>query len=134
MLIGALAIAALISSAAGAGELSLEDLGTWRNNSNSVHVQIRPCGENTRCGYVGWASEKAQRDAAEGGTPDFVGSQLLRKFREKGDDVWKGKAFVADLGKEFSGMITPRDYNTMEVKGCIVGGLICKTQVWTRAR
>lgn len=115
-------------------ELSLEDLGTWRNKSDSVHVQIKPCGENTRCGVVVWASEKAKKDAAKGGTDPLVGTQILRKFREKKDDLWKGKAFVADMGKEFTGTVQPLDYNTMEVKGCLIGGLICKTQIWTRVR
>ncbi|MEL6541322.1 MAG: DUF2147 domain-containing protein [Pseudomonadota bacterium] len=117
-----------------AEELSLADLGTWRNKSDSVHVQIKPCGENTRCGVVVWANDKAKQDAAKGGTENLVGTQLLRKFREKKDDLWRGKAFVADLGKEFTGTVQPVDYNTMEVKGCIVGGLICKTQIWTRVR
>lgn len=122
-----------LSSVTAQGEnLSLEDLGTWTNKSQSVHVQITPCEENERCGTVVWANAKAKSDAARGGTPELVGTQMLRKFRDKGGDVWKGKAFVADLGKEFSGTIRPLDYNTMEVKGCIAGGLICKTQIWTR--
>ncbi len=115
-------------------ELSRDDLGTWKNKSNSVHVQITPCGDDTRCGTVVWASEKAKRDAAEGGTDELVGTQILRKFREGKKGVWKGKAFVADIGKEFSGTVKPLDYDTMEVKGCIAGGLICKTQIWTRVQ
>lgn len=122
----------LVSASAPGESLSLEDLGTWTNKSRSVQVQITPCGENERCGTVVWANAEAKSDAARGGTADFVGTQMLRKFRDRGGDVWKGKAFVADIGKEFSGTIRPLDYNTMEVKGCIAGGLICKKQIWTR--
>ncbi|MEM1050471.1 MAG: DUF2147 domain-containing protein [Pseudomonadota bacterium] len=124
----------IFTSPAIAQELSPEDLGTWRNKSNSVHIQVTQCGEYTRCGTVVWANEKAKRDAAKGGTENLVGTQMLRKFREGKKGKWKGKAYVADIGKEFSGTIQPLDYNTIEVKGCIAGGLICKTQIWTRVR
>ncbi|MEO1476454.1 MAG: DUF2147 domain-containing protein [Pseudomonadota bacterium] len=111
-----------------------EDLGVWRNQSNSVHVEVFECGE-ARCGKVVWASEKAKQDAVQGGTARLVGTQVLRKFREKGDSgKWKGKAFVADMNREFSGTARAVDYNTIEVKGCIAGGLICKTQIWTRVK
>lgn len=122
----------LCSAPALAEELSLDDLGTWRNKSDSVHVQVTPCGDGERCGTVVWANEKAKSDAAKGGTENLVGTQMLRKFREGKKGAWKGKAFVADMGKEFSGTVRPLDYNTMEVKGCIAGGLICKKQIWTR--
>ncbi|MEM1196705.1 MAG: DUF2147 domain-containing protein [Pseudomonadota bacterium] len=122
----------LIAAPAWADDLSLDDLGTWTNKSRSVQVQVTPCGEDVRCGTVVWANEKAKADAAKGGTEELVGTQMLRKFREGKKGAWKGKAFVADIGKEFSGTIRPLDYNTMEVKGCIAGGLICKKQIWTR--
>ena len=122
----------LVSASAPGESLSLEDLGTWTNKSRSVQVQITPCGENERCGTVVWANAKAKSDAARGGTPELVGTQMLRKFRDKGGDVWKGKAFVADIGKEFSGTIRPREESTTEGKGWSTGGLNNEAQNRTR--
>ncbi|MEO1647807.1 MAG: DUF2147 domain-containing protein [Pseudomonadota bacterium] len=127
-----LAVVALVAATtASADNVRVEDLGVWKNKSNSVHVEVTECGD-ARCGTVVWASEKAKGDARKGGTEQLVGTQLLRKFREKDNSRWRGKAFVPDMNKEFTGTITPIDFNTLEVKGCIIGGLICKTQVWTR--
>ena len=46
---------AVIAGLAGATQASAADLyGRWKNPKNSVHVDIRPCGESA-CGYVVWA-------------------------------------------------------------------------------
>src|SRR5678816_2177559 len=59
-----------------------------RNPQNSVHVRIHPCGK-TRCGTVVWANAKAKADSARGGTPNLVGTELFREFREVSPKVWK---------------------------------------------
>lgn len=104
-----------------------------RNPSNSVHVRIHPCGKN-RCGTVVWANEKAKRDSARGGTPNLVGTELFREFREISPKVWKGKVFVPDLNKVLTGTGTVKDENTIVARGCLFGSIGCKSQTWTRVR
>lgn len=110
-----------------------ESFGVWKNPSNSVHVEIETCG-NARCGKVVWANEKAKADAAKGGTSELIGTRILRDFKEQKDGRWKGKAFVPDLNKQFTGYATVVDPETISVKGCLVGRIMCKSQVWTRVR
>jgi uncharacterized protein (DUF2147 family) len=105
--------------------------GTWRNPKNSVHVDIRPCKQGA-CGYVIWASDKAKRDAREGGTKELIGMQLFREFQPKKNGVWQGKVFVPDLNRTFTGTAEPLDAQRLRAKGCFIGNLLCKTQVWTR--
>ena len=124
-----LAAALLVAAPAAAQEPSL--FGAWRNPKNSVHVDIRPCAQGA-CGYVIWASDKAKRDAAEGGNPNLIGMQLFREFQPKKNGVWQGKVFVPDLNRTFSGQAEPLDGNRLRAKGCFLGNLLCKTQVWTR--
>lgn len=105
--------------------------GVWRNPKNTVHVEIKGCGANT-CGYVVWASAKAQADARKGGTENLIGLQLLRDFKPDSPDRWRGKVFVPDLRMTFAGTAEVVDAATLKAKGCLIGGLLCKSQTWRR--
>jgi len=104
-----------------------------RNPQNSVHVRIHPCGK-TRCGTVVWANAKAKADSARGGTPNLVGTELFREFREVSPKVWKGKVFVPDVNRVFTGTGTVKDKDTIVARGCLFGSVGCKSQVWKRVR
>ena len=104
-----------------------------RNPQNSVHVRIHPCGK-TRCGTVVWANAKAKADSARGGTPNVVGTELFREFREVSPKVWKGKVFVPDVNRVFSGTGTVKDKDNIVARGCLIGNMGCKSQVWTRVK
>ena len=105
----------------------------FRNPQNSVHVRIHPCGKG-RCGTVVWANNKAKADSARGGTRNLVGTELFREFREASPKVWKGKVFVPDINKVFTGTGTIKDQNTIVARGCLIAGMGCKSQIWTRVR
>ena len=105
----------------------------WRNPQNSVHVWVHPCGKS-RCGTVVWANDKAKADSARGGTPKLVGTELFRDFKEVSPKVWKGKVFVPDLNKVFTGTGTIKGPDTVVARGCLIAGMGCKSQTWTRVR
>lgn len=128
----AAAAACLLSSSAAFAQQGGQDL-VLRNPSNSVHVRIHPCGKS-RCGTVVWANDKAKADSARGGTPNLVGTELFREFREVSPKVWKGKVFVPDLNKVLTGTGTVKDQNTIVARGCLFAGIGCKSQTWTRVR
>ena len=104
-----------------------------RNPQNSVHVRIHPCGK-TRCGTVVWANAKAKADSARGGTPNLVGTELFREFREVSPKVWKGKVFVPDVNRVFTGTGTIKDKDTIVARGCLLGSIGCKSEVWKRVK
>lgn len=122
----------LLTSGAALSQKPGQDM-VLRNPSNSVHVRIHPCGK-TRCGTVVWANDKAKADSARGGTRNLVGTELFREFREVSPKVWKGKVFVPDLNKIFTGTGTVKDKNTIVARGCLLGSIGCKSQTWTRVR
>lgn len=128
MAIGALT---LMPAAAIAGGDSATTAGSaWRNPSNSVHIRLTPCGDKI-CGKVIWASEKAKADARRGGTDHLVGANLFREFREVRPGEYKGRVFVPDLNRTFSGQMKLQG-DRMIGKGCVLAGVICKQQVWQR--
>ena len=54
-------------------------------------------------------------------------------MRPNGENAWAGTAFDPDDGKTYTGKMTLSG-NHLVTSGCVLGGLICKSFNWTRAR
>lgn len=134
--VGLLATPAIAPAApGGSGGMTAQSLAAteWRNPKNSVHIRAEACGDKL-CGTISWASDKALADAKRGGDSDLVGTKIFREFKRDDGGTWHGKVYVPDIQKTFAGTINFTDSNTMVGKGCVVFGLICKAQTWTRIR
>ena len=107
------------------------DMGVWRNPHDSVRVEIKSCGTST-CGTVVYASAKAQADARKSGYSTLIGQQLLRDFEPVGNGNMRGRVFVPTLKVTLAGTAEFIDARTMRAKGCVLGNLLCKSQIWTR--
>ena len=130
--IAAACVAALCGApSAFAGPFVVAPEGVWRNPKDSVHIALKPCNGQI-CGYVVWASPKAEAAAQKGGTPKLVGAQLLRGFVVDNAGVGRGKVFVPDLNATFAGSAQLIDARTLRAKGCLFANVLCKTQIWTR--
>ncbi len=105
--------------------------GLWLNPHRSVVVRTGPCGERL-CGWIVWANAEAQADAKDSGIDHLLGTALLEEYRPDGATTWKGTVFVPDMGRRFASEIDVLSPTELKVKGCILGGLICKSQTWTR--
>lgn len=125
-----LASAALPAQAAAGGDVS-RSYGVWRNPKNSVHLEIKDCGAST-CGVVIWASAKAEADARKAGADTLIGKQLLRDFEAQQNGSLKGRVWVPTLKITLVGTADIVDSKTMRAKGCVIGNLLCKSQLWTR--
>lgn len=130
---------AMTAGGPAAGE-SVSVEGVWHNPKNSVAVRTGACPEKrtdktageTLCGWIVRADAKAKADARNGGTPELIGTALLRDYRPSGRRKWSGQVYVPDMGRTFGSTITLIDANTIDVKGCLVGGFLCKSQTWHR--
>ncbi|ALL13649.1 DUF2147 domain-containing protein [Caulobacter henricii] len=125
------AVVGLISVPAHAAGESALGYGVWRNPKDNVRVEIKSCGATT-CGVVVYASPKAQADARKSGYDTLIGQQLLREFEPVGNRMMRGKVFVPTLRVTLVGTAEFLDARTMHAKGCVLGKLICKSQIWTR--
>lgn len=105
--------------------------GVWRNGKDSVRIRTQACGPAI-CATVIQASAKAQADAAKGGTTNLIGTQVFRDFRKDEKGVWKGRVYVPDMDRTFSGYLSVSERDELIGKGCILGGLICKSTTWYR--
>jgi uncharacterized protein (DUF2147 family) len=106
-------------------------LGLWQNPAKSVVVRTSMCGP-TLCGTIVEASAQARADAHDAGIDELIGVSLLRSYRQTGPGAWEGHVFVPDMGHVFFSRIAELSPNQIRISGCILGGLLCKSQVWTR--
>lgn len=105
---------------------------TWVNPYNNVKVETGDCGGKL-CGWVVWATPEAEQDARDGGVQKLVGTELLQDYRQTGSNRWQGRVFVPDMGRTFYSTISRDEPGALRISGCILGGLICKSQLWHKA-
>jgi uncharacterized protein (DUF2147 family) len=105
--------------------------GRWVNPKGSVTVRIASCGQGY-CGTVIDASAKAKATARKGGTPSLVGTEVMSDFRPRGDGTYAGRAFDPKRNIRASATIRITGASTLVVRGCLIKGVICKEQRWTK--
>ncbi len=125
--------------------LAAEPVGDWYTGDRDSQVRIVKCG-GALCGAIVWL--KVPIDPATGraktdkNNPDpklqkrpLLGVAIVLGMRPSGTpSQWSGKVYNADDGRTYSGSFTVVGPNRAELKGCVLGGLFCKSQVWTRAK
>lgn len=105
--------------------------GRWLNPKGSVTVRVAPCGD-AYCATVVDANAKAKATAKKGGTPNLIGTQVMRDFRPAGHGIYKGRAFDPKRNIHAPATIRMLGDSTLVVKGCLISGFICKEQRWSR--
>jgi uncharacterized protein (DUF2147 family) len=121
------ALLSLVASQAAATPV----VGDWTNPAKSVVVQVAPCGSKL-CGTVKWASETAKNDARRAGTQALVGTELLQNYKFVRPGHWRGVLFVPDRKVRTRAELIAVETNILRIRACTAGGLLCKSQVWTR--
>ena len=125
----AAATALAIAAAPAAAQANIE--GHWTNPMHSTLVHVTRCDGNAYCAIVLKASAKAQANARKGGTKNFIGTEILH-VSEAGDNLYRGKAFDPESNLHIPATVRFVSSNTIEIQGCALFGLVCKTQRWTK--
>ncbi len=109
--------------------------GVWLRDTGTSKVRIAPCGD-ALCGTVIWESEpkkdiynpdESKRSRAVNGT------RIFYDMKPESDNKWSGSAYNPENGKTYSGGMT-LDGAMLITKGCVMGGMICKSVSWTKAQ
>ena len=126
----ALLVQVAVSAADATGEGLIED--------GDARVRIAPCGADL-CGTVAWIKEGSPTvdvnnpDPAKRSRP-LIGSEVLLGLKPSGTSEWTGSLYDAENGRTYVGKLTIVDERHIKVAGCVLGGLICETQTWTRTK
>jgi len=109
--------------------------GRWKTQPGEsggyLHVVIAPCG-SAICGTIAEAVNKEGKKS-----PDYehLGKKMLWDMVAQGQGVYDdGQIWAPDTGKTYRSKME-LDGNTLTVKGCVAGGLICRNGgIWSRVK
>lgn len=119
-----------LTLAAASGGAADPAVGLWSNPKGSLTVRTRRCGEQL-CATVVSASDRAKEKAADAGIDRLVGTEIFSDYRPDGNG-WAGILFVPDRGKRVSSTLETAGGERVKISGCLIGRILCKSQVWTR--
>lgn len=103
--------------------------GIWRSpkddDGSYLTVRVHPCEQQARerCAVVTGAHHGARKEA--------VGLQVMR-VEPKSDGSWKGEITQPLSGDVYDSNIRLVRRDLLHVDGCVLGGLLCRTQEWKR--
>jgi uncharacterized protein (DUF2147 family) len=120
-----------------------EPLGMWLTDGSKGRVRISRCGD-ALCGDLAWLREpldesgqpkkdRHNADATKRGRP-LIGVPILMSMKRDGERRWTGSIYNAEDGKTYTAYLTIESEAQLRVEGCVLGGMICRKQTWTRAR
>lgn len=118
--------------------------GRWLTQDKRAIVEVGDCG-NGECGKIVWVKDpvdpttgKPRRDK---NNPDaglqhrpILGLATLYGIKPAGQGSWNAVSYDPRNGEEHD--ITIRllaGGSKIELKGCALGGLICRSEMWTQA-
>ncbi|WP_319530309.1 DUF2147 domain-containing protein [uncultured Cohaesibacter sp.] len=101
--------------------------GDWKSAPGDggayVHVKIGPCGSKI-CGKITKVVGKKN--------PTSLGKSIIKNMNADGSGKYSGGTIWApDKDKTYSSKMKLSG-NKLSVSGCVAGGLICRSQTWTR--
>lgn len=124
-------LVALSISIPGAARAADPVEGLWQTQPDGggfAHVALAPCGPKL-CGRV---TRTFHLDGTEYDT-DLVGEYLVWDMLPVGGARYEGKVFQPSTGRTFLGRAELTG-DRLKMSGCVLGGLICKSQTWARVK
>jgi uncharacterized protein (DUF2147 family) len=109
-------------------------LGVWRNPENQSHTEFYKCGAGI-CGKIvkvvdGQKTDDKNPDPAKRNRP-IVGLLIMQGATKSSPNSWSGTLYNRADGKSYSGTLTVKSKNAIELSGC-VALLFCKTTTFSR--
>lgn len=108
--------------------------GLWKTEPGEtggyLHVQIAQCDDKI-CGTIAAGVDK---DGKSNANYEHKGKRMLWGMRVNGNGKYsKGKIWAPDADKTYGSKMALNG-DKLVVKGCVAGGLICRSQNWVRLK
>ena len=124
----AIATTLLTATFASGTAMAAEPTGDWRTEDGSAIIRIDNC-RGALWGLVAWEKEPG-RDKRSG--RPTLGSPVLINMRASSQERWEGQIYNATNGQTYNAKVRMVGDNTLRVEGCVLGGVFCGGQRWTR--
>lgn len=109
-------------------------VGRWRDSDGESEIAISRCGP-ALCGKIVWLKE-ARFDIFN---PDeslrkrsLLGLQVLTGFKSAAKGALEGEGYNPADGKTYRTTLELTSARSLVVRGCVLGGLICDDDTWSR--
>lgn len=112
-----------------------EMAGRWRDSEGESEIEIARCGP-ALCGTIVWLKEprvdKSNPDPALR-SRSLMGLRVLSRFKPvQGATTLSGEGYNPEDGRSYKTTLELKSRTRLSVKGCVMGGLICDDDTWTR--
>jgi uncharacterized protein (DUF2147 family) len=125
------------------GARAADPIGTWYTEQQRAQIRIAKC-DDTLCGTIVALKEPIDPDTGQPQTDTenedatmrsrpVIGIKIVIGMKPSGANKWSGQLYNAEDGKTYTGSLTITGANSLKVEGCIMGGLLCRSQIWMRA-
>jgi uncharacterized protein (DUF2147 family) len=108
--------------------------GDWVVEDGAARIRIAICG-NALWGVIGWektpGKDTENPDPAKRSRPT-LGIPILINMKPDGANKWSGQIYNAQNGKMYQASVTLESETALKVRGCIMGGLFCGGETWSR--
>lgn len=125
-----MAAAAIALTVAGGARAADALEGVWQTQPDDgayAHVQIAPCG----AGFCGKILQSFNSDGAYQ-SPN-IGKTLVIDMLPQGGGAYEGRVWRPSNDKIYLGKMDLAG-DSLKLRGCVAGGLICSKQTWTRVK
>ena len=113
-LIAAATLAGMATAASAA-----DPSGTWTRPSTGAKISFYDCSGKLCAKIVGVKDETKK---------SMVGKVIMTGATKSGDNAWKGDLLNLEDGNTYSGTVTMISASSLNLKGCALGGLVCKDE------
>ena len=125
----------MVACICGSEALAAEPIGEWLVANGDARIKIEPC-PNGLWGVISWTREPGidinNPDPAKRERP-MVGVPILRAMKPVNPNKWEGEVYNAQNGKMYSANIALLSDDVLKIQGCVLGGIFCGGENWTRA-
>jgi uncharacterized protein (DUF2147 family) len=114
--------------------------GIWRSETADdggfIHVEIAPCAGNAalKCGTIIDAQNVDPAKADPARRAELVGKVMIKDMAADSATEWSdGTIWAPDDDETYASTLELKG-DVLIVSGCVLGGLICRGQDWTRVK
>ncbi|HZT49399.1 MAG TPA: DUF2147 domain-containing protein [Hyphomicrobiaceae bacterium] len=119
-----------------AAQTAEDAFGLWLNPENGSNIELYKCGEALCARLVkvtdGQTTDDKNPDPAKRSRP-IVGLVIMDGAKKSGANAWAGTLYNRENGKSYSGTITVKSKDAVDLSGC-VAVVLCRTATWTRIK
>ena len=118
--------------------LAADAIGTWQSekadDGGYIHVSVAPCAHNAAklCGTIIDAFNDDPAAMDETRAAELRGKVMIKDMEPSGATAWSNGTIWAPDDDETYASKMELDGDVLTVSGCVLAGLICRGQDWTR--